>query len=272
MARPKIYKINEQVFSGKLTQSTAYCLGLLLSDGHFNYKRGSIQYVCKASDECLIEMILRFMASTHPIKRYKIDGRDYSRISISNVKLTRTTIERFELPKQNKSLNNLFIPKAISVGLLPHFLRGVFDGDGSIWKSNGRFTCAYSGGENMMLDIKRVLAKVGISSKLVHRHGTENKNSCSLVISTHSNIEKLHVYLYGDADCFLERKHSLFSEHATAYKKHKKIHLKFNGIGERIKELYLLGRKQKMISDDLNVPFSTVRAHVQLLRARREVV
>lgn len=272
MARPKIHKINEGTFNGNLNQKTAYCLGLILSDGHLNYAKGSFQYACKTDDERLIETILKTVESSHPIKRYEVKGKNYSRVSISNVAMVRGIIDLFNLPKMNKSLNNLFIPKNIPKNLMRHFLRGFFDGDGSIWKSNGRFVCAYTGGENMMLDIQRELSKLKISSKLTYRHGKSNKNSCSLVISTHANIEKLCSYLYDHADFFLKRKKDLFVEHTKAHKKHKSFCLRFNGNGEKIKKMYLSGVSQKNISENLRIPFSTVRAHIQLLRRRNEVV
>lgn len=272
MARPKIYTIDESTFDRNLTQNTAYCLGLLLSDGHLNYDRGSVQYACKTSDECLIRIILHSIKSTHPIKRYIIRGRSYSRVSISNKKLARAIIDRFQLPKLNKSTNNLFVPKIISKKLLPHFLRGYFDGDGSIWKSGNRFVCSYTGGENMMMDIRRILHDNEISSTISYRYGPANKNSCNLIISTHENIEKLFKYLYPlGAQNFLGRKYDLFVEHSKQNGIYRKTYLKLNGGGDKIKTMYLSGITQKSISDQIKIPYSTVRAHVQLLRSRAEV-
>ena len=276
MGRPKTYKINELVYDRPMTRLSAYVLGLLLSDGHVSYKRGVIQYACKTSDESLISTILECFSSTHPIKRYTINKRSYSRISISNIRLCRRIIDTFELPPSNKSKNNLRIPKNIPPDMLQPFLLGYFDGDGSIWKTKSgssiRFLASYTGGENMMLDIQRILLNIGVSSRLSYRYSKKNKNSCAITITSHGNVCKLGKYLYDNADTFLKRKHQLFVECTEHVHKSNTFYLKSNGSEEKIRSLYTSGIPQKSISDTLHIPFSTVRCCVQRLRKKRLVV
>ena len=276
MGRPKTYQIDESVYDRPLTEQSAYVLGLLLSDGHLSYRRGAIQYACKTSDESLIGKILECLSSTHPIKRYTINKRSYSRISISNIRLCRRIIDTFDLPKSNKSMNNLHIPTNISAELMPNFLRGYFDGDGSIWKTKSgktvRFLASYTGGEGMMMDIQKILSTLGISTRLSYKYGKSNKNSCSITVGSHDNVCALGKYLYNDAYTFLERKRELFKECQEHVQRSNAFYLKSNGSEEKIKILYIGGKTQKAISDELRIPFSTVRCCVQRLRKNGVVV
>ena len=47
MSRPKIYNINEDYFNDPVNPNQLYVLGLIISDGHLNYKWGLLQYACK---------------------------------------------------------------------------------------------------------------------------------------------------------------------------------------------------------------------------------
>jgi intein/homing endonuclease len=129
MARPKTYQINEEYFNSPLTERGAYLLGLIMSDGHLNYDYGYFQYVCSKRDISILEFIKTELESTHPIKKSR---EVYVRYSITNKQLVRNIINKYSLPHSNKSQNNINIPHQLNATLIPHFLRGFFDGDGSI--------------------------------------------------------------------------------------------------------------------------------------------
>jgi intein-encoded DNA endonuclease-like protein len=173
-------------------------------------------------------------------------------------------------------MNNLCIPVNISSELMPSFLRGYFDGDGSIWKTKSgktfRFLAAYTGGERMMMDIQKILSTLGISTRLSYRYGKSNKNSCSITVGSHDGVCALGKYLYNDASVFLKRKHVLFCECQEHVHQSNAFYLKSNGSEEKIKTLYIGGKTQKVISDELHIPFSTVRCCVQRLRKNGVVV
>jgi len=267
MGRPKTYNVNESYFNMPLNEKKAYFLGLILSDGHLNYNRGCFQYACKKDDVELIHFMKNELGSTHPIKEYQIKENWYVRFNITNKSLVTTLIEKFDLPKLNKSNNNLLIPKNIPPDILHHFLRGLFDGDGSIWTSSKKedYCFSYSGGENLMLELKQIFHKtLKLNGHISYRYSKENRNSCGL--SYHGNLVTsiFFNYLYKDATCFLKRKHKKFemcneiSKKTTLYR--------FDGSEEKIKKLYLQGISQKNISDKLNLVYSSVRCCVQRLR------
>lgn len=274
MARPRTYSINEDYFNQPMNIRQAYILGLVLSDAHINYERGQFQYVCKKDDIELIEFIKSEFQSTHPIKEYTVKGRPYVRYSISNKILVRSLIEKFDLPHRNKSHNNLRLPK-IDESFMNHFLRGLFDGDGSIWKGikDTTFRCNFCGGYNLMKEIQEFFkTRLGVNFYFRFRYSNKNKNSCSITANGNRNVSKIFSYLYQNSQSHLDRKYKLFAESDRISNENKKRMCEFNGMGEKIEKMYSQKTSQKKISDILMIKYSTVRGHIRKLRKLGKVV
>jgi intein/homing endonuclease len=267
MGRPKTYSINEQYFRQNIDERQAYLLGLILSDGHLNYKRGRFQYTCRKDDIELIEFIKKTLKSTHPIKIKK----NYAHYSISNIKLVQYLINNFNLPHSNKSINNLLIPKNIPANMISHFLRGVFDGDGSIWYGD-TYRAGYTGGEIFLKEIQSILAKDGINSDFKYRYSKNNKNSCQITINGTFNVNKFKNLLYNDATFFLKRKKEKFDLCTNRADRLKNYYFKYNGMEEKIKQLYLDGNTQSKIAKQLGLVYSSVRACIQRLRQKSLII
>jgi len=271
--RPKTYDINEEYFNNPLTNIGAYFLGLIISDGHLNYKRGVFQYACKIDDVELIRFIKSELHSTHPIKEYKIKKKWYVRYNITNKKLVSSLIEKYNLPHSNKSENNVDIPN-ISEGLISHFLRGLFDGDGSIWKSKNEssYAMSYTGGEKMMLSIQNILNTFNIKSRISYKYGLQNKNSCNIGFNGNLKVSKFLDFLYKDADFYLKRKHDRYVECKKLANEFINHTFDLNGNSEKIKIMYSEGLSQKNISKKLGLVYSSVRCCVQRLRKNKEII
>lgn len=271
MGRPKHYTINEGYFNAPMNERQAYLLGLLFSDGHLNYKRGQLEYVCKSDDEELVYFIKKEFQSTHPIKPYVVNNRIYKKYSISSAKLIRDVIDKFNLPLSNKSKNNLHLPK-LDIQFMPHFLRGIFDGDGSIWDGGGTPAASFTGSECLLTEIKEILKPLDVHFVLRYRYGRKNKNSCMLETHGSLQVDRLGKYLYAESSVFLKRKKQKFDQCSDMAAKFKNKQFNYNGNEERIKQLYVGGMRQFEIAKNLNLVFSSVRACVQRLRKRNEVV
>jgi hypothetical protein len=267
MSRPKTYCINEAYFTTPISQKQAYFLGLIISDGHLNYNRGVFQYACAFRDASLIDFIRTELGSSHPIKTYVIKNRTYVRYGITNKKLVRSLIEKWNLPKLNKSKNNVDIPD-LPPKFLSHFLRGFFDGDGSVWFGGGTYRAGFTGGEKMMRAIQSILLSQHIPSYLSYRYSKSNKNSCQLTINGTLHVQSLGKFLYNEANFYLERKHEKFDACFAQANITKNRRYSSNGIEDKIKMLYLNGVPQAEIAKQNNLVPSSVRACVQRLRRR----
>ena len=268
MARPKKYKINEEYFNHPLSKRGAYFLGLILSDGHLDYNRGYFQYAIAAQDVSILEFIREELQSTHPIKKFR---NVYLRYSITNKKLVRSIVNKYSLPHSNKSMNNIDIPTQLTNELIPHFLRGFFDGDGSIWFGGGTYRAAYTGGETMMKSIQSILEKIGVPSYFSYRYSDKNKNSCNVSINGTMNVKRFGVYLYKDATCFLTRKYKKFMECNEQAQRATMRSFALSGNENKVKQLYINGMSQAEISKNLGLIPSSVRCCVQRLRRNNQL-
>lgn len=137
------YSVNENYFDNIDSHNKAYILGFLYADGfiqnarkHSSRKLGiSIQ----EKDKKLLEDINKELESTYSIKHYNVSGgykigTPYVRLIISSPNLCEKVIEKGCLEHKTE---NLFFPtkEQVSYDLLPSFLRGYFDGDGSVYCS-----------------------------------------------------------------------------------------------------------------------------------------
>lgn len=137
------YKVNESYFDKIDTQNKAYILGFLYADGFIQRKRkhssSKLGISIQENDKYLLEFINKELDSTYPVKTYSVSsgyepGTLYSRLLISSPTLCEKAIEKGCLEQKTE---NLYFPTKEQVPdeLLPSFLRGYFDGDGSIYKT-----------------------------------------------------------------------------------------------------------------------------------------
>lgn len=104
-----------------------YILGLFAADGTIGINRNSkyIDIGLHKKDKVLLEDIQRIFKTKKPLSRYK----DQLRFTLYSEKLFDLMVEWGIGPRKSLTLE---IAKDIPLEFLPDFLRGVFDGDGSI--------------------------------------------------------------------------------------------------------------------------------------------
>lgn len=125
------YKLNENFLDNLDCQEKAYFLGIMYADGNiYNYKNS---YRCSLS-QCekykdVIYKIKEILDAEQPVYVKKTTGQLQYHLVLYNSHLCRKLIQYGCIP--NKSLILRF-PKNIPEELMPHFIRGYFDGDGCI--------------------------------------------------------------------------------------------------------------------------------------------
>lgn len=96
--------------------------------------------------------------------------------------------------------------------LLPHFIRGYFDGDGSIYmgKRNSCFTLTITSTDSFCNSLKNIVEKnIGINC---HVYDASNHNGITKVftISGRNQVKTFLDWIYCDADLFLQRKYDRY--------------------------------------------------------------
>lgn len=127
--------------------------------------------------------------------------------------------------KLNKSQKLLKIPK-IPKGLIRHFIRGYFDGDGTVYL-DGKYLKAgiYSTSKEFLEEIQIIINKNNITSKIYEDkragkigkvpqgYSMNIKNMYKLTPLKRENLFKFYKYLYTDCSFALDRKYLKFIEY-----------------------------------------------------------
>lgn len=200
------YNINTHYFDIIDCEHKAYWLGLLTSDGFVNDKEISI--CLKKDDIELIEKFRNDLSSEHPIKTNK-DGNPVFTVCCRGLCKALKSYGLHNRKSWNLDINSIInkIPSEYE----NHFLRGLFDGDGSIryynyqYLSKPQYHFGYTGLQNVCEYIQN---KFGIKRKLIH----EGNVTYTLVTRNQDKIMEIFNYLYKDATIYLSRKHKTFKE------------------------------------------------------------
>jgi len=121
--RIRKYSINYYFFRN-WNSNMAYILGFFYSDGNVSSNKRCISIHLKVSDHYILEKISNVMSSNRPVKIYSCS----SYLRLDSKILVNDLIKLGCTPKKSKTL----IFPNIKNKYLSHFVRGYFDGDGSI--------------------------------------------------------------------------------------------------------------------------------------------
>lgn len=204
------YTFNDSYFENIDTPEKAYWLGMFMADGCLrdgNRKSYSVSLGLKKSDIYHVE---RFAKAINLNKDVYINKNSMGTLTIHSKKMYFDLISHGVYP--HKTRNEVF--PNLSNNLISHFIRGFFDGDGTIYSRNQtnpkrkRSLCCIGwvcGNKQFIDKLLEVLekecgAKLGCFYKTnhdVYEIKTEAINKCKRIIE----------YMYKDATIYLERKH-----------------------------------------------------------------
>lgn len=199
------YHVNEHFFDKIDTEEKAYVLGWFYSDGCVD-KKGKLRISLNHKDREILEKIRDIMSYTGPLYENPPHKNSEAMVTlcINRKTLADKLIDAGCMP--NKSLI-LHFPSAdiIPSNLVHHFVRGYFDGDGSISISRKRSGyISVTSTDSFNRHLQNILLGFGVKSQLYYRY--KNKNTCSLMITYRNGIKYFLNYIYKDASIFLCRK------------------------------------------------------------------
>ena len=206
----KLYDLKEDYFDIINTNNKAYWLGLLLSDGTI-YKNNSsytLGLTLLNEDSYLLSLLLNEINSDSKIN---IINNKYSNIKICNKRICESLISHGVV--ENKSM----IVKLPNVDetLLPHLIRGIFDGDGTISISKNKNANTYrsrvkivSGSPYLINSLHDVFTLWGVSSyKYFDKRG---KGCHEVYITKKEDVKNFYKIIYENANIFMHRKKNKF--------------------------------------------------------------
>jgi hypothetical protein len=221
-------EFNKNFFEIIDSEPKAYILGILYADG-YNWTNGKNKYVSLSLIEEDLELLNKInfkLGGVHSIYSFKskhTNWKNYNRLQINSKKISKD-LELLGCV-QNKS-KILQFPTFISNELIHHFIRGYFDGDGSVWegkrhkaivkdkltKSGFREKIIHNvkfnitGTESMIIGIQKVMVDNNICKKNKLNKSKNINNCIQLEYSGRQQMKKFYSWLYKDSTIYMERK------------------------------------------------------------------
>ena len=208
------YIFDETFFQEIDTEEKAYILGFVYADGNIsnteNDKHYRIRILLKKSDSDILEKIKTAIKYTGPIhyrkRKYKnnnLPEYEIAELSI-NSKILHTQLMNIGLqPNKTFKIKYPDIPSHLN----KHFIRGFFDGDGSIYLRKNRpngfrvnVTCASK-------DFIQSLSKIILDETQIATCNICITKNMYRIDKDKNDGMKILNYLYKDATIFLERKY-----------------------------------------------------------------
>lgn len=200
------YEVNDYYFSTQ-TNNSCYLLGFLAADGCVYAKNNVIKLCLSSIDKDFLTCVNREIESNFPIHDYiSKDGYANSELRISSNQIKKDLAQYNIIPKKTYSFN---FPEKIKEEFYLDFIRGYFDGDGTICKAGNsiRFSiCAYN--KEILVKIIDIFYKFGIPKVNIYQYN--DKHLYYFQYSTQS-VKKIYNLLYSQKDCLcLSRKKDKF--------------------------------------------------------------
>ena len=210
------YNVDENFFDKIDTESKAYVLGWFYSDGCVDLK-GKMRIQIQAEDRAILEVIKKLMGYDGPLYNVPPPKRFPHRkaqvcLCINRKRTADKLIKLGCTP--NKSLTITMPTKdQVPPKLFSAFIRGVYDGDGSITIKKGKYvqTSITSTEEFLQLLRKYLLSRHGIETKHYYRYDYSNTMTMMTTKTDHS--VKFLNWIYQDASFYLTRKKDKFDKY-----------------------------------------------------------
>jgi len=227
----------DEDFFGQWTPEMAWVLGLLFTDGNVQRRGTRLSISISSVDLDLLENISRFLKTTRPIRK-----------CIQSYDKTRHIYQlEFYREKMRDDLHNLGLieKKSLIIGFpdvpdeyIRHFIRGCWDGDGSVYITGEKIKASYVTGSKAFIErLVEELCKKGICRQRIWGYermeeirrlrsiypvgkyplkiSTENRSKSpayTIKINSKESMERLFYYFYAGVDesMYLKRKYDVF--------------------------------------------------------------
>lgn len=213
--------MKEHFFQEINEEAKAYFLGLLISDGNVfkdnTGRQASISITLDLKDEYMLEKFKEVLQANTSVGH---DDRGCGQIAVRSNIMAEDLAKYGVVPRKSY---NTYLP-LISKEMMPHLIRGIFDGDGSIMAKpnpsndgHNRFlhSISFCGTHQLMEDISNyILENLGIKTTV---YDYKDRNLSELKIQNIDNIAKFGYWIYRNSTIFLNRKKDIFNDFLKHY-------------------------------------------------------
>ena len=197
------YTYNRDYFETIDSEEKAYWLGFIAADGNVATKMNSMRINLNEIDRDHLKKFKKSIEGNQPIKDSIREKNHSVYIDMNSNKVCRDLLKYGVTPRKSLTLDINF--DLIPDNLIHHFIRGYFDGDGSI-NVYHRAPYYYDEWELSFISTEKVLLAfqkfIGVPHKL-YRCG----NNYRFCYKGKKDIEKAILYMYDNANVYLDRKY-----------------------------------------------------------------
>lgn len=208
------YTINKNYFEKIDSEDKAYFLGFLYGDGCSNNYNNNINILGLESDKEIYEKLKKLINSNRPFRIKHGKNNNYILFDFANKKIKNDLYNLGIVPNKTRIIK--FPKEHMDKSLYRHFIRGLFDSDGSIMifkdKRCNRFYSIWNlySTREMIIFIKEYLKSLSIEVNNIHQDKRCFANSAFLATTKAQNIFNIYHFMYDNATIFLERKKKKF--------------------------------------------------------------
>ena len=205
------YTLKENYFDDIDTPNKAYILGWWYSDG--NRSGNNLRIQIQAGDIDALEKINNELGSNRPIqiysrKKYGENWQDGCSLDIVNEHMAKELDNAGVI--ENKSLVIRY-PEWLEHFLNRHFIRGLFDGDGSVLKCGPKYKATITGTCWLCESIKEIVEnELHINCNKVTLADTNNGITSNFTVTGKNNTKAFLDWIYKDAELYLDRKYEIY--------------------------------------------------------------
>ena len=214
---------NERFFENIDLEEKAYFLGLLISDGNVfkdtTGRQASISITLDLNDGYILQKFKEILNINTSISK---DGRGCGQIAIRS-NLMADDLKQYGVVPRKSYIT--YLPKINDI-YMPHLIRGILDGDGSILaksspKQDGRnrylHSISFCGSHQLMEDIAKYLYSNLQLKQPIQVYDYQDKNLSDIHIQNYEDMEKVGNWLYKDATIYLIRKNNIYNSFKEHY-------------------------------------------------------
>jgi hypothetical protein len=195
----------------------AYLLGFIYADGYITSKRNGKYYILGISlsikDIDILKDIAKIFNKEIKIKENKCNNKKYlyCQLLICDVNFVSKMISMGIYPQKTYNSDSSIFDK-IPENYKYAFIRGYFDGDGTVFKKRKNYYCF--GFVSHQKSILEKISKYFLQHKLMSQYTNIRKDGSNfrLIISGNNSCCKFRDHIYKNSEIFLKRKRDMLAQ------------------------------------------------------------
>lgn len=215
LVRKRVYTLNQHYFDTIDTEEKAYFFGLLCADGSIHRNGYVVSIELQAPDVAILDALKVAAGSNHPYyvsenSKKNPGWQDTNKLTWGSKWMAMKLAEQGMM--WNKT-QNLIFPTSVPPALVRHFVRGYFDGNGSIFEATngGQHKSAWAITISSTNAFNEAVAKImadecGVTYHMKDQNGTNG----SVRVDGRFQVAKVGEWLYEGATVWMARKREKF--------------------------------------------------------------